>query len=160
MKVLIKIVEKFVSILFIAMCIVVFVNVLGRYIANKPLFWAEEFSLSVFTWVAFVGAALALRKTRHARVTVVLDLLPPRIKKGVEVFGHVLVAAISVLIFWQSVKFFDLANSITLPSLNVPESVVSTAITFAAALMFIFSVEAIILIILGKNQDVGDAVQM
>jgi TRAP-type C4-dicarboxylate transport system permease small subunit len=160
MKILVKIVEKAVSVLFILMCCMVFINVTARYVFNKPIYWSEEFSLSVFTWVSFVGAALALRKSRHARLTLLLDRMPPAVRQAFEIFGHLLVALISAFLFVQSVKFGELTHSILLPTLNVPESVVSHAITFAAVLMFFFSVEAVVYIVLKKGRETGEEVKM
>ena len=155
MKSLIKIIEKLASVLFLSMCVMVFVQVLMRYAFNKPIYWAEEFSLSVFTWVAFIGAALALRKSRHARITLLIDKFPEAIRQKVELGGQGLVALISVLIFYQSVKYNGLARTITLPALNVPQSFVSFAITFSAVLMFIFSIEAIFNMIRKKDREAG-----
>ena len=155
MKPFIKIVEKLASVLFLAMCLMVFTQVLMRYVFNKPIYWAEEFSLSVFTWVSFIGAALALRKSRHARITLLIDRFPAAVRQKVEIGGHGLVALISVLIFFQSVKYNGLAKTITLPALNVPQSFVSFAITFSAVLMFVFSIEAIVGIMRKRNRETG-----
>jgi TRAP-type C4-dicarboxylate transport system permease small subunit len=155
MKLFVKIVGKLASVLFIAMCLMVFIQVVMRYVFNKPIYWAEEFSLSAFTWVAFIGAALALRKSRHARITLLIDRFPEALRRKVEMGGHALVAAISVLIFYQSVKYNGLAETITLPALNVPQSFVSFGITFSAVLMFIFSIEAIVDTVRKKARETG-----
>ena len=155
MKSFIKIIEKLASVLFLSMCLMVFTQVLMRYVFNKPIYWAEEFSLSVFTWVSFIGAALALRKTRHARITLLIDRFPVAVRQKVEIGGQGLVALISVLIFYQSVKYNGLAKTITLPALNVPQSFVSFAITFSAVLMFIFSIEAIVDTVRKRNRETG-----
>jgi len=138
----------------------VFIQVLMRYVVNKPIYWAEEFSLSVFTWVAFIGAALALRKSRHARITLLIDRFPEAMRQKVEIAGQALVAAVSVLIFYQSVKFNSLASIFTLPALGVPESLVSSAITFASVLMFIFSIEAIVDMVRKKKRETGTETRM
>ena len=155
MRFFIKFLEKLASWLFLIMCTMVIVQVTLRYAFNRPIFWADEFTLSVFTWVAFIGAALALRKSRHARITLVIDKFPEAIRHKVEIGGHVLVALISVLLVYQSIKFNGLAHTIKLPALGVPESYVSFGITFASALMFIFSVETIVYMILKKDRETG-----
>ena len=160
MKILVKIIGKLASVLFLAMCLMVFVQVVMRYAVNKPIYWAEEFSLSIFTWVAFIGSALALRKSRHARITFLIDKFPPAMRQKVEISGQGLVAVISVLIFYQSVKYNGITGTITLPALNVPGSFVSFAITFSAVLMFIFSIEAIVDIVRKKERETGTETRM
>ena len=160
MKLFVKILGKAVSVLFIIMCIMVLTQVMLRYVFNRPIFWAEEFTLTVFTWVAFIGAALALRKTRHARLTLLIDKFPEAVRQKVEIGGHVLVALICVLLFFQSIKFNGLAHTLRLPALGVPESFVSFGITFAMVLMFIFSVETIVYILLKKERETGEETRM
>lgn len=155
MNSLIKAIEKIISVAFLVMCTMVFLQAVLRYAFKKPIYWEEELSLSLFTWVSFVGAALALRKSRHSRITFLIDKLPQVHKEKIEIFGHVLVAVISAVIFYQSVKYFDLAKTIILPAIKVPSSYVSFAITFASFLMFIFSIEAIVDIVRKKNREAG-----
>ena len=155
MKLLIKIIEKLISILFISMCMLVFLQVVLRYFFNSPIFWIEDYSLSVFTWVSFVGAALALRKSRHARITVLIDKFPKAVRTKVEIGGQILVAVISCMIFIQSLKYNNLAKTFTLAAMKIPKSFVSSAITFGSVMMFIFSIEAIVDIIRKKNRETG-----
>ena len=152
MKSVIKVIEKLISVMFIAMCTVALLQVTMRYVFNKPFYWAEEFILSIFTWVAFVGAALALRKSQHARITILIDKFPKDIRLKVEIGGKLLVAALSALIFFQSIKYNGLANTIKLSALRVPQSMVSFGITFASVMMFIFSIEAIVDLLRNKEQ--------
>ena len=160
MKIFVKFLEKVASYLFLAMCLMVIIQVTLRYAFNRPIFWADEFTLSVFTWVAFIGAALALRKSRHARITLVIDKFPEAVRQKVEIGGNGLVALISVVLFYQSVKFNGLAHTITLPALGVPESYVSFGITFASVLMFIFSIETIVYILLKKERETATEMKM
>ena len=160
MKIFVKILEKVATYLFLAMCLMVILQVTLRYVFNRPIYWADEFTLSVFTWVAFIGSALALRKSRHARITLVIDKFPEALRRKVEIGGNSLVALISVVLFYQSVKFNGLAHTITLPALGVPESYVSFGITFASVLMFIFSIETIVFIILKKERESATEMKM
>jgi TRAP-type C4-dicarboxylate transport system permease small subunit len=136
------IVEKIGVVLFVLICGMVFTQVVARYLFGSPIFWAEEFSLSVFTWVAFTGSALALRKARHARITLVTSRLPDRVRLKFELGTHILVACVCALIFYQSIRFFDMSHTIIMTALNIPESFVSAAITFGSFLMCIFSIES------------------
>lgn len=139
-----KTVEWIAIVFFVCMCTMVFTQVVARYIFNNPIFWAEEFSLSVFSWVAFIGAALALRKSRHARVTFLVNLFPRRTKKRLEIFTHFLVGGVSLLILVQSIRFFGISNTIILTALNIPASYVSLSVSLGSFLMIIFSMEALI----------------
>ncbi|MDR1179633.1 MAG: TRAP transporter small permease [Spirochaetales bacterium] len=147
----VKIIEKIAVFSFLGICIMVFTQVLARYLFSSPIYWAEEFTLSVFSWVAFIGAALALRKSRHARITLLTSRMPDALRVKVEIVTHFLVACVCALIFYQSIKFFDLSHTVIMTALNVPESFVSAAITFSSFFMGVFSIESAVRMILKKD---------
>jgi TRAP-type C4-dicarboxylate transport system permease small subunit len=148
---IVKIIEKIAVILFVCICVMVFTQVVARYLFSSPIYWAEEFTLSVFSWVAFIGSALALRKSRHARITLVTGRLPDALRDKFEFVTHILVACVCALIFYQSVKFFGISHTIIMTALNVPESFVSAAITFSSLFMCVFSIESAVRLILKKS---------
>ena len=51
-------------------------QVVSRYAFGKPLVWVEEFSTYCFIWSVYLGAAYALIKGRHIRVTTLLEKFP------------------------------------------------------------------------------------
>lgn len=62
--------------LMASMAVLVFVNVVTRYVFNHSIIWVEEFTQFQMIWVTFLGAGLALREGRHISVDTLQDLLP------------------------------------------------------------------------------------
>jgi C4-dicarboxylate transporter, DctQ subunit len=57
----------------IALCaLLLFVNVVLRYVFLAPLGWAEEVSIYAMVWIVFIGASAVMRAGGHIAV----DLLP------------------------------------------------------------------------------------
>lgn len=48
--------------------IVIFVQVIARYVFNSSLSWSEEFSRYLFIWQTWLGASVALRDDKHIRL--------------------------------------------------------------------------------------------
>ncbi len=65
--------------LTIVVCI--FGQVVSRYAFGKPLVWVEEFSTYCFIWSVYLGAAYALIKGRHIRVTTLFEKFPIVVQK-------------------------------------------------------------------------------
>ena len=59
-----------------SMAMLVFVNVITRYVFNFSIIWAEEFSQYLMIWIAYLGAGLALREGRHVAVEMLQDRCP------------------------------------------------------------------------------------
>jgi TRAP-type C4-dicarboxylate transport system permease small subunit len=60
----------------LAIVVCIFFQVVSRYAFGRPLVWVEEFSTYCFIWSVYLGAAYALIKGRHIRVTTLVDKLP------------------------------------------------------------------------------------
>lgn len=74
--VVVRLNQALVVALMASMAVLVFVNVVTRYVFNHSIIWVEEFTQFQMIWVAFLGAGLALREGRHVSVDTLQDLLP------------------------------------------------------------------------------------
>ena len=50
-----------------------FTGVIARYVFRKPLIVADELSSVLFLWLAMMGAAVALHRNAHMRMTAVIN---------------------------------------------------------------------------------------
>lgn len=55
---------------------ILLLQIILRYVGS-PFIWVEEFSISLFIWLIFLGVAIAFRRGDHLLV----DLLYPRLQK-------------------------------------------------------------------------------
>lgn len=53
----------------VAMTIIVFAQVIARYVFHNSFEWAEEISRFLVVWITFGGSAYAFRKGAHIGVT-------------------------------------------------------------------------------------------
>jgi TRAP-type C4-dicarboxylate transport system permease small subunit len=81
---------------FLLACAVVLMTaqVILRFGFNAPQAWAEEVDRYLFIWSVYLGAAVALIKGTHIRVTFVVDQIP-----GGEALSQWLTRIIGVLAF-------------------------------------------------------------
>jgi TRAP-type C4-dicarboxylate transport system permease small subunit len=52
-------------------------GVVARYAFHRPLFWIDELATTLFLWLNMLGAAIALRRNEHMRLTAFVRR-PPR----------------------------------------------------------------------------------
>jgi TRAP-type C4-dicarboxylate transport system permease small subunit len=60
--------------------VILLLQIILRYVGS-PFIWVEEFSIFVFTWLIFLGVAIAFRRGDHLLV----DLLYPRLQKHLSI---------------------------------------------------------------------------
>jgi TRAP-type C4-dicarboxylate transport system permease small subunit len=94
--------EIILSIAFIAIVLLNFANIVGRYGFGSALIWADE--VQVFTMVAltFLGAAIVAWRRRHLRMDVVSNAFPRSMRKLLTLIESLLMLAMCAFACWQA----------------------------------------------------------
>ncbi len=79
--------ETFIAITLGFMTLITFANVVARYVFNSNILWALEVTVVLFAWLVLVGAAYGVKRTFHIGVDVIINLLPPPVKKVAAVLA-------------------------------------------------------------------------
>ena len=106
-----SLVENIMAIFLSLMGLLVFLNVVLRYVFNSGITWAEEFSRFLFVWVVFLGAIGALKDNNHLGFSSLVQAMPPTIKKIFFIVSQTLM----VICLWV---LFDGSLNMTLQTTN------------------------------------------
>lgn len=121
------------------MVILVFGNVVLRYVFSSGINWAEEISRFLFIWLTFLGAIIALKSREHLGVDFLVRKLPPSKKKFVLVINNTLMMLLCFLILQGSWKLTNINIYTKAPASGLPLSVIYAAgILTSVAMLFIF----------------------
>jgi TRAP-type transport system small permease protein len=107
--------------------------------------WTEELARLAMIWAAFWGAAGLHRANDHICLTIVYDMMPPRLKAATLLIGDVLTVAILAPIGWYGFKTAETLDIVSAVSLGLPLSVFAYAVPLGCALMILYSVIRILL---------------
>lgn len=123
--------------LFFIMVIVVFLQVLFRFVLDQPLAWTEELSRYLLVWITFLGAGYAVSVKAHPSI----ELLFEKANKAVRRIMMVLSALLIVFFFYQviinSFVFIERSMMQTSPALQLPMGLVYMVIPIASILFVI-----------------------
>lgn len=136
----VKLVNFLIVLLLAAMTLVVALSVFYRYVLVKPIYWAEEFSRYAMIWFAMFGAMVALRDNSHVGVSVVIDLFPAKIRRGILQFGRLF-----IILFLGAVTVFSVIHASTLrgqtsSALQLPMTIPYASITVGSFLMMLVAI--------------------
>jgi len=67
-----------------------FINVIARFFFHEGIDWAFELTAYLFIWSALFGASYCFREDCHIRVTIALDLLPPKFAKALAFLSNII----------------------------------------------------------------------
>jgi TRAP-type C4-dicarboxylate transport system permease small subunit len=89
------------------MVVLVFGNVVLRYVFNSGIAVSEEISRWLFVWLCFLGAVAALKEGGHLGTEMLVSRLPLLGKKICMVLGHLLMLYVTWLFLqgsWQQAR--------------------------------------------------------
>lgn len=70
--------------LAVVMTVVLFLQVVMRYVFNIALSWSEELSMGLFTWIVMIGGSVGVRDGFHVRISLLPDALPSRARLALD----------------------------------------------------------------------------
>lgn len=121
------------------MGIVVFIQVVLRYIFDTGIPWAEELARYLMVWAGFLGGSLATRERRH----IVVDIIPKIMREGstpqilLIKFTYLITAGFCFFLFYIGYNF--LSSQITIgrvsQSMHIPIWIVQLVIPLSAFFM-------------------------
>lgn len=97
MKLFKKIEENIIGIGLLSSVLLVFINVILRYVFQSSTTWIEELVRYLIIWTTFIGSAVCFRKGSHMGIDLIFSFAKGRVKKGIEIFG--LIASLLFMVF-------------------------------------------------------------
>ena len=90
--------------LMLLMVILLFTQVVGRYLLSDPPEWTEELARLVFIYATFIAAAIAVVRKAHLKIDSITDSLPRRAQAAVNVIGIVLSVVFLAFVIYHGTR--------------------------------------------------------
>jgi TRAP-type C4-dicarboxylate transport system permease small subunit len=121
-----------------AIVVLMFGNVLSRFIFNFDVAWTTELTGFLMIWATFLGGAAAARRGAHMRVGELVGLTRGRTRRIAEILINLAVAAVLLQLVWYggaiALGNMDQASSV----LYYPMGLQYAALPVGAALALVF----------------------
>jgi TRAP-type C4-dicarboxylate transport system permease small subunit len=95
--------ERWLLLVFYVMLVATMaIEVLRREIFAYSSIWGEEIVRYSFIYLAWIGAAAAVKERAHIRIDVMMHYLGPRLKALLYIFGDLVMVAVAlVALYWS-----------------------------------------------------------
>lgn len=119
-----KVMESFSALILGGMTLLIFIQVLARYVFKAPLAWSEEGARFLFIWMTFIAGYVGARKAQHIGVELVQNLFPVPVKKAMKILCDLLSAGFFLLVLYNCCSQWGKLSAQTSPALKFPMSFV------------------------------------
>lgn len=119
------------------MTLLIFVQVIMRYVFNNSLSWSEELARYVFIWLIYIGISYGCKLRKHIKIDAALYLFPKKARRYVVLIGDVLFIAFAVYITVTGFSYSmdQIKYNMRSPALKIPYQYIymSTVVGFGLA---------------------------
>lgn len=139
--------EGVIGVIFLGiMCLLVFLQVLFRYVIQLPLYWTEELARYLFIWVIYLGAVLCIPWNRHLRLEIAINLFPDKFRGYIRKVGNVLFIVFAVILLVRSVGVLNyiISSHQVSPAVRLPMQYVYVSVPVCCVLMIVRLVQVLI----------------
>ena len=122
-----------VTIALLALIVIIFANVIGRYGFNNSITWAAEAAQWLFVIVIFLAVPLAHRTRMHLSIGVLVDLLPHRAKAVAELLSDIIIAYTTIMLLFGGWTIIQMVGGVNY-ALGLPSWIKFSLIPIACGL--------------------------
>jgi TRAP-type C4-dicarboxylate transport system permease small subunit len=91
--------------LLVTMILMAFGQIVLRNIFEFSILWADPFLRHLVLWTGMLGAAMATRDSRHIKIDILPQLLPPRGRSVLAVLTNLFSAAVCAVLVGAAIRF-------------------------------------------------------
>lgn len=126
--------QVFIGIMMGIMFVLVFINVVTRYVFGFSFATTEEISTFLMIWITYIGAGLALREGRLAAIDLFQDLLPEKIRRATRAMIGVIILIFFSILAYYGAKMVQFGWAQETWATQIPRGIPYLAVPIGAAL--------------------------
>lgn len=88
--------------LIVALVLVMFYEVIARYVFEKPTLWANELSLWMAGGIFLFSGLYAMQQRSHIRIYLLYDMMPRNVQRLCDSFSVLLIVGFAFVMLWGS----------------------------------------------------------
>ena len=131
-------------VLALLMLLALSLQVFARYLFDYALSWSEEISLLWFAWLIVFAGAVGIRRMTHARMSLLLDILPERLQRAMNRFIALLLLILGLYLTYGGWGYFSETIDSVSPAIGFPIGWLYAAAPVFGVLISLFAIERVV----------------
>ena len=108
--------------MFAGMVAVIFYQVIMRYVFNNSSVWSEELGRFLFVWITWIGISIGARRLEHIKVMMLVDKMPFKMSRMVNIFAEFVVIAVCAITAYYSYSLILSQNHVSFAAIKISMS--------------------------------------
>ena len=123
--------------------LLIFVQVVMRYVFNNSLSWSEELARYLFIYDVMIGAAIAIRRNSHLQIDILINLMKPKVRTILTIIATLAGMVFMVFLLSYSITLVQTGARTMSAGLGIPMSIPYSCMPVGIVLMLLTSIEVL-----------------
>lgn len=141
--------------MFLGMVAIIFLQVVMRKVFNDSLFWSEELGKFLFVWISWLGIAIGHRNKEHITITILLDLMPKKVIKYLNILSEIIIIAICIATVYYSFLMIGVQIRVPYAAIKISTAWGYLSLIIGCTVCSLMAVTHIVQSFLAKESDDG-----
>lgn len=140
------------------MTILAFANVVARYVFSASFSFSEEITTYLFVLLSLLGTAIAARRRAHLGLTILTDVVSPKVRRILHIIGYLFAVAFTGAIFYYGILMVLSQRQLQQVTANMqwPEWIFGSFVPIGALFATVRFVQVLIEEIRGTGEKEGE----
>jgi len=127
--------------MMIAMVLIIFANVVLRYVFDSGLMWSEEVALLLAVWFIFIAMSLGVKQNLHINISIIPEgKLPPRLSRILDVIKSLVILILALTMLVHGWKLVGFTMQSIMPATQWPAGLLYAILPISAVIMIYESI--------------------
>jgi TRAP-type C4-dicarboxylate transport system permease small subunit len=124
------------QVLMVAMVVIIFINVILRYIFNSGWVWSEEVALLLAVWFIFIAMSLGVKQDLHININIIPSKkIPPPLARVFTILKSIAIFIIGFVMLTDGWKLVGVTMKSILPATGWPAGLLYAILPIASIVM-------------------------
>jgi TRAP-type C4-dicarboxylate transport system permease small subunit len=152
-RILLIVLQGIITFFFTTILMLTILLVILRYGFNTAIIGGNEAMEYLFIYTTAIGAAVALGKREHIKITYFVDKLPLAVQGVVNVLDLILIGFINGVMIWYSIPWIKSVGSFESPVLRIPNRIVQASVPIGCGLVILCCLCLMVTDVFEKKQE-------
>lgn len=135
--------EVVIVLMLAAMVVITGAQIVCR-IFFTSLAWSEEATRYLLIWSTLFGAGCVYKHAGHISITVLRDMMPPKVQDIIEILVHALCILLFALIVWYGIQYFGKQGKQLSAAMRLPMKYIYLCIPIGSGVMIVHALDALL----------------
>jgi TRAP-type C4-dicarboxylate transport system permease small subunit len=151
-----KVLEWFITLCFFIILLLTLILVILRYGFNEAIIGGNELMEYLFIYTTSVGAAVALGRREHIKITWFIDKLAPGFRKAADIAGFLLIGFINAVMIRYSIPWIRSVGGFESPVLRLPNRTGKLIIPIGCGLVILYCLYHVVAVLASRSDSKGN----